>query len=58
MGCSCTVSVHLVPDVQTVDLGAFGSMLHAVKCQRVITICTVWKRYCLHSTLADAAKLH
>ncbi len=36
----------------------FVSMMHAVKCHWVINICTVWNMHCLHSTLADAVKLH
>jgi len=32
MSCSCSVG-HFVPDMQTVFLGAFVSMVHAVRCQ-------------------------
>ena len=56
MGGSCSVR-HFVPDM-TVDLGAFVSMLHAVKCLRAIAICTVWNMHRLHSIRADAVKLH
>ena len=57
MRCSCSFA-HFVPGMQTVVLGAFVILVHAVKCHWVIDICTVWNMHSLHSTLADAVKLH
>ena len=57
MGCGCSVR-HLVPDMQTVVLGAFVIMVHAVNCHWVIDICTIWNMHSLHGALADSVKLH